>query len=268
MTTRPAMTSMQRVLAALGHQEPDQVPVFLPVTLHGARELDLSIRDYFSEARYVVEGQLRMRAKFRHDCLYAFFYAALEVEAWGGEVIYREDGPASSGEPFVRRLQHIRRLEAPRVLGTACLAKVLQTIQLLKAQVGSEVPIIGMVTSPFSVPVMQLGFEPYLDLMFEQPDLFEHLMQVNEAFCVDWANAQLAAGATAIWYSTRFPPAPSFPARSTCRRALKWPSARWPASRAPPPRTSHPAVACPSSATWPEPEPRSWEPRMRKIWPS
>jgi uroporphyrinogen decarboxylase len=104
MTTRPAMTPMQRVLAALAHQEPDQVPVFLPVTLHGARELNLSIRDYFSEARYVAEGQLRMRAKFRHDCLYAFFYAALEVEAWGGEVIYREDGPASSGEPFIRRL--------------------------------------------------------------------------------------------------------------------------------------------------------------------
>ena len=47
---------------------------------------------------------------------------------------------------------------------------------------------------------MQLGFERYLDLMFEQPDLFERLMQVNEAFAVEWANAQLAAGATAIWY--------------------------------------------------------------------
>ena len=36
--------------------------------------------------------------------------------------------------------------------------------------------------------------------MFEQPDLFWHLMKINQAFCVQWANAQLAAGATAICY--------------------------------------------------------------------
>jgi uroporphyrinogen decarboxylase len=36
--------------------------------------------------------------------------------------------------------------------------------------------------------------------MMEQPVLFERLMAVNEEFCVAWANAQLAAGATAICY--------------------------------------------------------------------
>ena len=36
--------------------------------------------------------------------------------------------------------------------------------------------------------------------MFDEPDLFERLMRLNEDFCVDWANAQLAAGATAICY--------------------------------------------------------------------
>jgi uroporphyrinogen decarboxylase len=37
-------------------------------------------------------------------------------------------------------------------------------------------------------------------LLHERRDLFDRLMQVNEAFCVEWANAQLAAGATAICY--------------------------------------------------------------------
>ena len=36
--------------------------------------------------------------------------------------------------------------------------------------------------------------------MLEQPDLFNRLMQINEEFCVAWANAQIAAGATAICY--------------------------------------------------------------------
>lgn len=36
--------------------------------------------------------------------------------------------------------------------------------------------------------------------MLENPALFDQLMRVNEEFCVEWANAQLAAGATAICY--------------------------------------------------------------------
>jgi uroporphyrinogen decarboxylase len=62
------------------------------------------------------------------------------------------------------------------------------------------VPIVGVVMSPFSLPVMQMGFERYLDLLYERRDLFDRLMQVNEEFCVAWANAQLDAGATAIYY--------------------------------------------------------------------
>ncbi len=193
-------TSMQRVLQALQHREADRVPFFLLVTMHGARELGLSIQDYFSRAEHVVEGQLRMRAKYRHDCLCPFFYASIEVEAWGGEVIYVEDGPPNSGQPIISRAEEIMYLEPPDVKTTPCLKKVLSATQQLKAQVGDEVPIIGVVMSPFSLPVMQMGFERYLELMLERPELFERLMQINEEFCVAWANAQLKAGATAICY--------------------------------------------------------------------
>ena len=61
------MTSMQRVLTTLSHKEPDRVPLFLLLTMHGAKELGLSIKEYFSRAEYVVEGQLKMRKKFNGD---------------------------------------------------------------------------------------------------------------------------------------------------------------------------------------------------------
>jgi uroporphyrinogen decarboxylase len=198
--TNKMMTSMQRVLTALGHREPDRVPLFLLVTMHGAKELGLSIRDYFAKAEHVAEGQIRLRAKYGHDCLYSFFYAPLEIEAWGGEVIYAPDGPPNSGQPFIRKADMIPLLKPPEIKKTPCLDKVLKSISLMKEQVGDECPIIGVVMSPFSVPVMQMGFGPYLDTMMERPDLFEKLMRVNEEFCVEWANAQLAAGATAICY--------------------------------------------------------------------
>ncbi|MCI5126328.1 MAG: methylcobamide--CoM methyltransferase MtbA [Candidatus Electrothrix sp. AR5] len=193
------MTSMERVLTTLGHQEPDRVPFFLLLTMHGARELGLSIQEYFSKAEYVVEGQLRMRQKYGHDCLFPFFYASMEAEAFGAETIWFEDGPPNCGAPIIRSENDIRTLQVPDI-EDSCLIWVLEAIRALKKEVEDRVPIIGVAISPFSLPVMQMGFPAYIELMHEQPALFNRLMEVNQEFCVNWANAQIQAGVTAICY--------------------------------------------------------------------
>ncbi len=201
-----SITSMKRVMTTLSHKEPDRVPFFLLTTMHGAKELGLSIKEYFSKSENVVEGQLRLRAKYRHDCIYNFYYAPLEVEAWGGEVIYSDDGPPNSGAPFIRSFNDIKNLQVPLIDEAPCLKKVLKSTQMLKEKIGDDAPIIGVVMSPFSLPIMQMGFDKYIELMYEAPDLFNILITINEEFCVQWANAQLKAGATAICY---FDPAAS-----------------------------------------------------------
>jgi uroporphyrinogen decarboxylase len=195
-----AMTSMQRTLTALGQKEPDQVPMFLLTTLHGAKELNLSIQDYFSSADHVAEGQMRLHQKYRSDCLYAFFHASIETEAWGGSTHYLPDGPPLCGAPVIQRPEDIDTLQTPPIAATGPLGKVLSAIRDMKRRVGDTVPIVGVTISPFSLPAMQMGFHAYLELIYEQPARFEKLMQANEAFTVAWANAQLEAGATAICY--------------------------------------------------------------------
>jgi len=198
--TNTPMTSLERVLTTLGFKEPDRVPLFLLLTMHGAKELGMPIKDYYSKSENVVEGQLRLRQKYKHDCYYPFFYAGIETEAWGGEIIYTEDGPPNVGEPIINNFDQIEQMVAPLIKGNKPLQKVLVTIEELKSRVGNDAPIIGVVMSPFSLPVMQMGFDNYFDLMIEHPSLFNKLMAVNESFCIDWANAQLSAGATAICY--------------------------------------------------------------------
>ena len=69
------MTSMQRVLTTLQFKEPDRVPLFLLLSLYGAKELQLSPQEYFSSADNIIKAQLRMQIKYRSDCYYSFFYA-------------------------------------------------------------------------------------------------------------------------------------------------------------------------------------------------
>ncbi len=194
------MTSMQRVLTTLSHQEPDRVPFFLLLSLYGAKVLGMSIQDYFSKAENVIAGQLRMRQQFQHDCYYTFYYASLEMEAWGGNTLFSEDGPPTAGVPIIKNCEQIADLQVPTVRDSSVLQKVLQTTETLKKHARGEVPIIGVVMSPFSLPVMQMGFEKYFELIYRRREQFNTLMRMNEAFCVEWANAQLESGATAICY--------------------------------------------------------------------
>ncbi len=191
---------MQRVLTTLSHKEPDRVPFFLLLTMHGARELGMTIREYFSKAENVVEAQLRLYHKYGHDCLFGFFFGPIEIMAWGGEVVFYDHGPPNSGEPFIKRAEDISSLEPPSIDESPQLREVLKAISLLNAKSAGEVPVLGVVMSPFSVPVMQMGFEAYLEMLHFKPLFYEKLMEVNMTFCAAWANAQLEAGATAICY--------------------------------------------------------------------
>ncbi|MEI6725635.1 MAG: uroporphyrinogen decarboxylase family protein [Actinomycetes bacterium] len=195
-----AMTSLDRVLTTLRHEEPDRVPLFLLLTMHGAREVGMELEAYFGDAHSIAEGQLRLREKYGHDCLVGAPNATADVEAWGGEVVYRADGPPNAGEPLIADVEAIRTMEPPRIAGNPVVARTVRVIEELAAR-SHDVPIIGGVVAPFSLPIMQLGFETYLTLMSERPDLVKRLIAVNEEYCVAVANAQLAAGATAIGYA-------------------------------------------------------------------
>lgn len=204
------MTSMERVLKTLGHEEPDRVPLFILISFYGAKLLNMPIETYFSEPQNILKAQKLARERFHTDCYYSFHYASLEFEAFGGRTIFQEMGPPIAGDPVIK-LEDIDGLMVPDIKAYPKMVQVLEAISLLKEDAGMEHPVAGVVMSPFSLPIMQMGFEAYLDLLINDPVAFEKLMKVNEKFCLDWANAQFEAGATFLAYfdpmlSTRMMP--------------------------------------------------------------
>lgn len=197
---KTTMSPIDRVLAALSNKEPDRIPFFLMLTMHGARELGMSIREYFSSAEAIAEGQARMQKKYGHDCFYSFTYAAIEVEAWGGEVLFRDDGPPNAGKSIIEKREDIRFIKPPSVRNSLCLSRIFEAQKLLVKSGNGRIPVIGVIMSPFSLPIMQMGFDEYLDLIYEDEPLFWTLMEKNIEFSVEWANSQLNAGASAIGY--------------------------------------------------------------------
>ena len=193
------ITPYQRLVTALQGGTPDRVPVFLPLTMHGAKELGLGLREYFAKGEHVAEGQLRLQQKFRHDGLFLVFFGVAEAMPFGAEAIFFDDGPPNMGTPPLRDWQRIPHLAVPDPLDSPPLRETLRAIELCAGRVKGTVPISGMAVPPFSLPAMLLGLESWLELLLFGPAaLRDALLRVTAEFCVRWANMQLAAGADAI----------------------------------------------------------------------
>lgn len=192
------LTAAARLDAALANREGDRVPFFLPATMHGARLLGLTVPRYLGSAEHLVRGQLRLRELLGHDALTCFVCSAAEVEAFGGEVIWFDDGPPNAGEPPLRSAADIERLRPPDPRGSPTLRRTLEVASALRRHVGDEVPILGGAVAPFSLPALQLGLGRWFEVLHDAPALASRLLQVNEAFCAAWARALLESGAGAV----------------------------------------------------------------------
>lgn len=218
------LSSWERIRAALSGEEPDRVPFFLPVTMHGARAVGVPLRDYFSRPADVVEGQLRLRARLGHDLVTSFLHASLEVEAFGGRSLLYDDGPPNAGEPPLRGADDVMALGVPRPEDVPGLRRTLEITRALSDRVAGACPVLGAVVAPFSLPAMQLGLPRWFELLHEAPRVAAHLVQVNEAYTLAWGGALAAAGAAPLLFfdpvsSSELVPDPIY-------RALALPSLR------------------------------------------
>ncbi|MEJ2749557.1 MAG: uroporphyrinogen decarboxylase family protein [Anaerolineae bacterium] len=197
------MTSLERVLAAMTHKQPDRVPVFPILLLHGAAELGMELEQYFSRGVNWAEGQLKLRDKFGHDCVVGVPHVVQDITAFGAKVMYWKNGPPSPGGMVIHSWQDVDQLTVPDPYAVPELVETLKAIELLAKEVKGEVPIIGAAIAPFSLPSMLMGTERWMDLLlFEETAVRERVMKrmldVTLDFCVAWSNAQLAAGADVI----------------------------------------------------------------------
>ena len=163
-------TSMQRVLTTLGLVEPDRVPLFLLLTTQGAVEMGVTLKDYFHNPHLIAEAQLRFRERYRNDCLLGFTYVAAEFEAFGGDTLFYDLAPPNAGEPFLHTPDDFTRLTVPKIEDCPALIRTLELQAQLHRAANANAPVIGVVISPTSLPVMQLGFPDYFRLLMVEPE--------------------------------------------------------------------------------------------------
>jgi len=219
------MTGMERFGALMSGGTPDRVPIVCNLLDQGARELGLSILEYYSRGEHVAEGQLRMREKYGYDTLTGMFYSALEAEVMGcRNIIYADDGPPNVGHLVINAPRDIKRLHVPDDLNEHPRFRELTTcIGLLKKEARGRFPVLGVVTASFSLPAMLMGVGPWMELFLNgDPALRDELLETCSLFCSRQIAALREAGADLIVYVDPLASATFIQLRKFRELALPW----------------------------------------------
>ncbi len=219
------ITGLERLAAAVRGEVLDRVPVFVNLLDQGARELGVSLRDYYADGERVAEGQLRLREKYGYDNLWSLFYVGKEAELLGcRHIVYADDGPPNVGELVLREPGDIGRLRVPDDLaGHPAFRETRRCLAVLRREAGGRYPICAYLTASATLPAILMGMERWLDLLLNGPEsLRDELLAKCSEFFRRQAIAYREAGADVLLYSNPFGSTDLVPRRLFERVSLPW----------------------------------------------
>lgn len=201
------ITAMDRLIAAANGQKSDRIPVFCNLLDQGARELGISLKEYYSKGEYVAEGQLKMREKYGYDNLWSLFYVGKEAELLGCKnIIYANDGPPNVGHMVIQKLEDIHKLEIPDDISThPAFDESLKCLKILKREAGGKYPVCAYLTASMAMPALLMGMEKWMEMLLSGPfDLRDELLAKTSDFFRKQLTAYRNAGANIFIYSNPF----------------------------------------------------------------
>jgi uroporphyrinogen-III decarboxylase len=219
------ITGMQRLTAAASGKASDRIPVFCNLIDQGAKELGMTLREYYSNGENVAEGQLRMREKYGYDNLWSLFYVGKEAELLGcRKIVFVENGPPNVGEMVIRKYEDIIGLQVPDDLGAhPAFQEPLRCLRILRSEAGGKYPICAYVTASMTLPAILMGMEKWLELLLTGP---AEVRDILLAKCSDFFRKEITAyrnaGADILLYSNPFGSIDFLPAKLFAELSLPW----------------------------------------------
>jgi MtaA/CmuA family methyltransferase len=194
------MTSRERVLAFLKGAPVDQLPL-MPITMMFASErIGARYRDYCTDYRVLVEGQIRTSEEFGFDYVNTMSDPAREAADCGASVEYFDQQPVALIEDraLLGDKATLARLKVPDPLAGGRMHNAVLAVSSLKERVGRQKVVEGWVEGPIAEGADLRGINTLMtdffdDLPFVQA-LFEFVIEMELRF----ARAQIEAGADLI----------------------------------------------------------------------
>ena len=192
------MTSMERVKRRLRGESVDRVPNFNIMMQFAAQHLGQPLSRYYLDYRVLCAANFAVQRDFSLDILQAISDPYREAADLGLKVHFPENGLPVAVEPLLKSLNDMTTLRHVPPLDGARMRDRIAAIRLFRQEMGGKVPIMGLVEGALAEAANLRGVNMLLMDLFDQPQSVKELLE----FCclqeIEFAKAQLQAGADFI----------------------------------------------------------------------
>lgn len=194
------MNGRGRILALLDGKPVDRLP-FMPITMMFACDrIGAQYRDYATDYRVLVEGQVHTAAEFDYDYVNTMSNPAGEAADCGAPVKYFPNQPPALDEAnaLLSDKSKLRGLTVPDPHASPRMSNRLRALELHRQRVEKEKLIEGWIEGPIAQAADLRGINNLMVDFYDDPrfvtGLFEFVLELELAF----ARAQVASGAEMI----------------------------------------------------------------------
>ena len=200
------MTSMERVLAALSHREPDRVPVYPIMCGVGRNLIGATYKDWATNADICADAFIATAENFDIDCIVTLIDLSLECTAWGQELIFPENEAAHPdySRCVVQEIEDYAKIKKVDYRNSERMMMHIEVCKKLVAAKGQDMPIVAFVFGPLGVLSMLRNQQ---DLYMDIYDDFEAVKNATKEIAAtlkEYVEALCDTGIAAIMWDTLF----------------------------------------------------------------
>ncbi len=188
------MNSLERVVAAVGFQEPDRVPVIAQVFGHAAILAGVPLGEYLRDGEILARCQIKALERYGYDAVFALMDTSVEAEAAGTRLIHRDHMYPIVDRYILDDADRIATLPLPDPQRDGRMPELLKAARILRSEVGGKVLVVGCVLGPMTLAMQLLGPDKALYLAADKPELFARILDFAVDVAVSFGCAQLEAG--------------------------------------------------------------------------
>lgn len=192
------MTPWERLICMMHREQIDRPLNFDIIMAFAPHYIGQPLADYYLDHRVLAAANLAVQEAFDLDIVQAISDPYREAVDLGAEVLFPTDGLPVRQAPLLTVPQDLSKLQpclpenGQRMMDRVC------GVRLLKERVGGQVPVMGWVEGSLSLAAVLRGDSALLLDLYDRRDWVHELLDFCAAVEIDFARAQIAAGADII----------------------------------------------------------------------
>jgi len=202
------MTGLERALAALTYKKPDRVPVASLVCGASRRVLGVTYDKWSQDAELIAESLIQTHQIMNNefDIFVMLVDLSVEAECFGQKVISPMESTAYAdpNNPCIKTVDDYRRIQTFNPRETGRMKMVIEATRRLAKVKAKEYGVCGFVYCPLGVIGAMRGHEKMFVDCIKNRDALIEACEIMTPVLIDYAVAQVEAGAQAIVMDTLY----------------------------------------------------------------